>query len=347
MRRSALLSQVLAVNTLLVVGTVFAASVAAGLDVADADGDRRFLVLIAAILATLLANNFIMRRRFAPLESLTRTMEAVDLTLPGTRAQASDGEPEDVSRLRESFNLMLSRLEHERVGSATAVLRAQEAERARVARDLHDEVNQALAAVSLRLAATAERAPEEFAEELKETQRLANQAMQELLGLARELRPSALDDHGLMPALRTQVRLFGERWGIPAQFAADGTRPLLGEFEQLVVYRVVQEALSNIARHANASNVNVTVLGCNAAELKVSISDDGEGFHPNQLRNGRSGLAGMRERALLAGGRLRITSAPGEGTTVELTVRSRGTRVVTPRQRWAVVAAEPEGELPR
>ena len=209
-------------------------------------------MLVAAILATLLANNFVMRRRFAPLESLTRTMECVDLTVPGVRASPSDGESEDVARLRESFNRMLSRLEHERVGSATAVLRAQEAERARVARDLHDEVNQALAAVSLRLAATAEHAPSEFAGELKETQRLANQAMQELLGLARELRPSALDDHGLLPALRTQVRLFGERWGIPAHFAADGPQPLLGEFEQLVVYRVVQEALSNIARHANA-----------------------------------------------------------------------------------------------
>lgn len=326
MRRSALLSQVLAVNTLLVVGTVFAASVAARLDLADPAGSRQFLVLIAAILTTLLANNFIMRRRFAPLESLTRTMEAVDLTVPGTRAQASNGESEDVSRLRESFNLMLSRLEHERVGSAAAVLRAQEAERARVARDLHDEVNQALAAVSLRLAATAEHAPAEFAGELKETQRLTNQAMQELLGLARELRPSALDDHGLMPALRTQVRLFGERWAIPAQFAADGPRPLLGEFEQLVVYRVVQEALSNIARHANAKRVTVTVLGCNTAQVRVSISDDGDGFHPSLLRDGRSGLAGMRERALLAGGRLEITSAPGEGTTVELTVRCRGTR---------------------
>ena len=124
MRRSALLSQVLAVNTLLVVGTVFAASVAARLDLGDSAGLRQFLVLIAAILATLLANNFIMRRRFAPLESLTKTMECVDLTLPGVRAQAQYGESEDIARLRESFNLMLSRLEHERVGSATAVLRA-------------------------------------------------------------------------------------------------------------------------------------------------------------------------------------------------------------------------------
>ena len=325
MRRTALLSQVLAVNTLLVVATVFAASVAARLDLGDTAGSRQFLVLTAAILATLLANNFVMRRRFAPLESLTRTMECVDLTVPGVRARAQEGESADIARLRESFNLMLERLEAERAGSATAVLRAQEAERARVARDLHDEVNQALAAVSLRLAATAEHAPPEFAEELAETQRLANQAMQELLGLARELRPAALDDHGLLAALRTQVRLFGERWGIPARFAADGTRPMLGEFEQLVVYRVVQEALSNIARHANAKHVKVTVMGCGTPQVKITITDDGDGFHPNRLPDGRSGVVGMRERAMLAGGRLDVRSRPGGGTTVELTVRARGT----------------------
>jgi two-component system, NarL family, sensor histidine kinase UhpB len=324
MRRTSLLSQVLAVNTLLVVATVFAAGVAARLDLGSSDGERQFLVLVAAILATLLANNFIMRRRFAPLESLTRTMECVDLTIPGIRAQAQDGEAADITRLRQAFNLMLARLESERTGSATAVLRAQEAERARVARDLHDEVNQALAAVSLRLAATAEQAPPEFAEELAETQRLAGQAMQELLGLARELRPSALDDHGLLPALRTQVRLFGERWGIPARFAADGTRPLLGEFEQLVVYRVVQEALSNIARHAHAEHVKVTVMGCNSAQVRVTVVDDGVGLSPDRMRDGGSGLAGMRERALLAGGHLEVVPTPGGGTTVELAVRARG-----------------------
>jgi len=324
MRRTALLSQVLTVNTLLVVGTMFAASVAARVDLGDTAGTRQFLVLVAAILASLLANNFIMRRRFAPLESLTRTMECVDLTIPGMRAQPQHGESADITRLRQAFNLMLSRLESERTGSATAVLRAQEAERARVARDLHDEVNQALAAVSLRLAATAEHAPPELAEELAETQRLAGQAMQELLGLARELRPSALDDHGLLPALRTQVRLFGERWSIPAHFAADGTRPLLGEFEQLVVYRVVQEALSNIARHAQARHVKVTVMGCNSAHVRVSIVDDGVGLSPDRVRDGRSGLVGMRERALLAGGHLELSATPGGGTTVELTVRARG-----------------------
>ncbi len=327
MRQTPLLTQVLTVNSLLVVATVFAASVAARLDLNDAAGLRQFLVLTAAILATLLANNLLMRRRFAPLDSLTRTMENVDLAAPGVRAPPQEGEPADVARLRDAFNRMLARLEAERTGSATAAMRAQEAERARVARDLHDEVNQALTAVSLRLAATAENAPPDLAEELAETQRLAGQAMHELLGLARDLRPAALDDHGLLPALRTQVRLFGERWAIAARFAADGPRPLLGEVEQLVVYRVVQEALSNIARHANASTVKVLVQGCNDTHLRVSISDDGDGLpragHGSGGSRG-SGLDGMRERAMLAGGRLEIVPTPGGGTTVELIVRARG-----------------------
>jgi two-component system sensor histidine kinase UhpB len=327
MRRAALLTQVLTVNTVVIVATVMTAiTVGARLNGHDPAGPRPLLVLAAAILVTILANNFVLRRRFAPLESLTRAMECVDLAVPGTRAQPFDGESADVARLRETFNVMLARLETERVAAASAVLRAQESERARLARDLHDEVNQALAAVSLRLAATAEGAPAEFAEELAETQRLATQAMHELLGLARELRPAALDDHGLVPALRTQVRMFGERWSMPANFAADGTRPLLGEFEQLVAYRVVQEALSNVARHARASRVKVTVMGCNGSEVTVTVADDGDGFDPDRLDGGRSGLAGMRERALLARARIDVRSAPGEGTTVALTLPARGKR---------------------
>jgi two-component system sensor histidine kinase UhpB len=320
MRRSPLLTQVLTVNTLVIVATVLAATVAARLDLHESTGPRQLLVLVAALLATVLANNFVMRRRFAPLESLTRTMECVDLTAPGVRAQPSAGEPADVARLRESFNLMLSRLEAERVGTAAAVLRAQESERARVARDLHDEVNQALAAVSIRLAATADGAPPQLAAELAETQRLATQAMHELLGLARDLRPAALDDHGLLPALRTQVRLFGERFGIAAEFAADGARAHLGEFEQLVVYRVVQEALSNTARHAGATGVTVAVSGCDGPRVRVRITDDGSGFDPARVCDGGLGLAGMRERAILAGGRLDVHTTPGAGTAVELTL---------------------------
>jgi two-component system sensor histidine kinase UhpB len=329
MRKASLLTQVLTVNTIVIMATVVAAiAVGASLNGGDSTGPEPLFTLACAILVTILANNFVLRRRFAPLDSLTKAMERVDLLVPGTRAQPSDGESADVARLRQTFNVMLSRLESDRVEAASAVLRVQESERARLARDLHDEVNQALAAVSLRLAATAKGAPPEFAEELAETQRLATQAMHELLGLARELRPAALDDHGLVTALRTQVRMFGERWDMPASFAADGTRPLLGEFEQLVAYRVVQEALSNVARHAQASHVKVTVSGCNGPQIKVTVADDGAGIDPERLNTGRSGLAGMRERALLARGRIDVRPAPGGGTTVELTLPARGMRAV-------------------
>jgi two-component system sensor histidine kinase UhpB len=324
MRRPALLSQVLTVNTALIVATVFAASVAARLDLDDTAGLRQFLVLAAAILATILANNFVMRRRFAPLEHLTATMERVDLTVPGVRAEPADTEPRDVARMREAFNRMLVRLESERAGAARAVLRAQEAERARVARDLHDEVNQALTAVSLRLAAAAEGAPPHLADELAETQRLAGQAMQELLGLARELRPAALDDHGLLPALRTQVRVFGERAGIGATFVTDGPLPELADDEQIVVYRVVQEALSNIVHHACATSVTVAAITRDAPRLCVRVTDDGRGFALGGGERTGLGLAGMRERALLTGARLDVRSSPGVGTTIELVLPEGG-----------------------
>src|SRR5204863_1641000 len=119
----------------------------------------RSIVLLVAILATVLANSLVLRRRFAPLEALIATMERVDLSRPGMRAAPEPSEQAEVTRLREAFNRMLARMEAERAGAARAVLRAQEQERARLARDLHDEVNQALTAVALRLQASAEHAP--------------------------------------------------------------------------------------------------------------------------------------------------------------------------------------------
>lgn len=322
-RPSALLSQVLAINSLLLVGTVFAASVAARLDLASDEGLRQFLILSAAILAAVLANGVVLRRRFRPLELLVETMDRVDLSTPGVRAEAQRDEPADVQRLREAFNAMLDRLEAERAGAASAVLRAQEEERARIARDLHDEVNQALTAILLRLQASAGDAPPELAAELAETRALAQQAMSELLRLARELRPTALDDHGLVPALRSQVTEFGRRPGITAHLEADEDLPELSADEQLVVYRVAQEALSNVARHAGASMVTVSLARAEAdgRHIRLRVADDGVGLRsPSPTPGTGLGVAGMRERALLAGGRLdvRCGGADGSGTIVEL-----------------------------
>ena len=127
-------------------------------------------------------------------------------------------------RLSADFNRMLERLEHERRESGRAVLRAQEVERSRIAQDLHDEVNQSLTAILLRLQATVHAAPPGLQEELRETQQLVTQAMEELLHLARRLRPTALDDHGLVPALASQVADFGDRTGIQRDVPAPRRR---------------------------------------------------------------------------------------------------------------------------
>src|SRR5256885_2227281 len=154
-------------------------------------------------------NRVLLRRRFELLEGLLAMMERVDLSRPGRRLQLDTEMPgvsTDIQRLAATFNRMLERLERERQRSGEMVLQAQEEERKRIARDLHDEVNQALTALLLRIEAAVQDAPPALREELAETKRLANRAMDELLDLARQLRPTALDDHGLVAALRTPVR---------------------------------------------------------------------------------------------------------------------------------------------
>ena len=335
-RPRALLSQILAVNAVLILGAVLAATVVAELQVDDLDDRRQIGVLCAAILATVLVNGFVLRRRLAPLDELIAAMETVDLTSPADHVELIRADSTDVLRLQLAYERMLARLKLERADAARAVLRAQEDERARLARDLHDEANQALTGVLLRLGATAAHAPPELAVELKETQAVATQAMQELLGLARELRPSALDDHGLRAALRSQVERFGDQERLTATLEADpGLDEALDLDAQLVVYRVVQEALSNAARHARAGEVAVRA-GCREGRVVVEVADDGLGFDAASTPAGL-GRTGMRERALLAGGRLAVRSAPGRGTTVELVLDASGS-VAPPPARTALEA---------
>jgi two-component system, NarL family, sensor histidine kinase UhpB len=316
-KRPALLTQVLAVNAALIAATVLAATVVVHLD-PDAVADRRRLGLLGcAILATVLVNGLVLRRRFAPLEQLIAAMESVDFAARRAPAPPRRGEVDEVARLRQAFDRMLDRLDGERARTAGAVLHAQESERARVARDLHDEANQALTGVLLRLQASAERAPDDLRAELHETQGVATQAMEELLRLARELRPAALDDLGLAAALRTLVTEFGRRASLDAAFTlAPGALDGLDEDAQIVVYRVVQEGLSNIARHSGAGRVHASAAREDGATV-VRIDDDGHGFDPHTAGGG-VGLVGMRERAVLAGGSVAVRSMPGEGTLVEL-----------------------------
>jgi two-component system sensor histidine kinase UhpB len=322
MRRRTLLTQVLAVNTLLVAITAFVAAIVSRNQLSDATSNEGLLLIVLAIFSAVLLNSILLRRRLEPIERLVDTMSRVDLATPGMRAAAQPGAAVEVQRLTADFNRMMSRLEQERRDSGRAVLRAQEEERARIAQDLHDEVNQALTGILLRLQATISDAPPGLQDELQETKQLATQAMQELLTLARQLRPTALDDHGLVPALASQVADFGDRTGIRARFTRSGPVPLLSDEEQLVLYRVTQESLSNVVQHARASRVDVEL--CSIGRTMLRVRDDGAGFSSVPRANGRAhlGLSGMRERALLVGGRLNVFSEPGEGTTIELTMEA-------------------------
>jgi len=278
------------------------------------------VVLLAAVVG-LATGLLIMRRRRAPLERLIEEMEKVDLSRPGPllpRSIDGVGETEEVERIELAFLRMMRRLEAERRRAGSAALQAQEQERARVARDLHDEVNQSLTGLLLRLEAAREGAPPELETELAQTKALANQAMQELLSLARQLRPTALDDLGLAAAVAGQVKQLS-RGEIEAEFAADGDFSDLDDDTQLVVYRVAQEALSNATRHSGAEHITATLSRDGRAGVELEVVDDGRGFAFDESEGGL-GIAGMRERALLIGAKLTIESRPGHGTTVRLFV---------------------------
>jgi two-component system sensor histidine kinase UhpB len=286
------------------------------------------VIVVLAVAVIALAISLVrLRRRFAPLERLIEEMEKVDLSRPGPLLPPSIdgiGETEEVERIELAFLRMMRRLEAERRRAGSAALQAQEQERARVARDLHDEVNQSLTGLLLRLEAARAEAPPQLEEELAETKALANQAMRELLSLARQLRPTALDDLGLAAAIAGQVEQLG-RGEMAAGFEAEGAFSDLDDDAQLVVYRVAQEALSNAARHSGAKRVTVRLKRLEGGGVELTVADDGCGFAFDEAEGGL-GLAGMRERALLIGAELTIESRPGRGTTVRLTVPGESTR---------------------
>ncbi len=319
MRPRTLLVQVLVANLLLITVATVAAAFVAGTGSLNEDSPAG-IVLAFAVALTVLVNVFTLARRLEPLERLADEMERVDLSRPSQNVALDEdlGGPEEVRRLQSSFLRMLDRLEAERLRSTSLALEAQERERTRIARDLHDEVNQSLTGLVLRLEAVRAKAPPEVAAELAETSAVARQAMDELVALARQLRPTALDDLGLEAALASQSEDLERQSGVTTSFGAAGDFSDLPDEVQLVLYRVAQEALANAARHANAGSVVVRLARQNG-RVELTVSDDGSGFAFDDAGGGL-GLVGMRERALLVGGDLRIESRPSLGTRVRLTI---------------------------
>ena len=316
---NSLAGQVIATNVLMVVAVIFAASAATHLNLTVNDQRIQFGLLGLSMLLFLLVNMLMLRRRFSPLDELIVRIEAIDPADPGEFTMPAPNEAaEEVDRLASSFRRMLARIDAERRRSGRLVLRAQEEERGRLARDLHDEVNQSLTAILHRLEALNQTAPPGVEDELAEVKRLVNQAMDELLKLARQLRPSALDDHGLTSAIVSQVRRFSAQTGIRADVHTSGEPTGLESDQEIAAYRFAQEALSNVAQHAGATHVEVEMT-VNGSKLELSVRDDGRGFDP-EAESAGIGLRGMAERARLVGAQLQVDSNPGGGTALTLQV---------------------------
>jgi signal transduction histidine kinase len=204
--------------------------------------------------------------------------------------------------------------------SLRRVVTGQELERRRLARELHDETGQALTSILLGLKAVEEAKDEASLEEASVGLRaLVVATLQDVRRLAVELRPKALDDFGLVPAVERLVETFAERSGMEVQFESRLGEERLPELTETTLYRIVQEALTNIVKHAQARTVSIFLVR-RPRSVTALIEDDGRGFDPEQLRDDGLGVVGMRERVGLIGGKLRIESSPGVGTTVAVEV---------------------------
>jgi len=253
---------------------------------------------------------------YVPLVANSRPLGVLvvhDKLTPSGRFADGDLRLAEIFAARAAIAVALS----ERVARDTVrrVVAAQEAERRRLALELHDETGQALTSILLGLKAIGAAKTKEEAEQAEAGVRtLVVQALQDVRALAVELRPSALDDFGLGPAVERLAQTFGERSGIQTTTESTLEERLPPEVET-VLYRVVQEALSNVVKHAGADRVSI-VIGQRDGRVVATIDDDGGGFAATDVREDALGLVGMRERLALVGGTLEIESTPGGGTTI-------------------------------
>jgi two-component system sensor histidine kinase UhpB len=272
------------------------------------------LLIVVGLAVTLAANAFLLRRAIAPLARLARRMDMVDLLRPGQRLQIV--RDDEVGRVVLAFNEMLDRLERERQESGRRVLAAQEAERIGIARDLHDEVGQLLTGVLLQLDSIAVAAPD-HREDLNEAKSAVRLALDEVRRISSELRPEMLEHLGLVSALTELTSTFDRVSGVRVERRFEQALPRLAPDSELAVYRIAQESLTNVARHAHATRVVISLEG-GTDSVVLRVTDDGRGFDGVPEEHG--GLRSMRERALLIDGALAIKPAPDGGVEVRLEV---------------------------
>jgi two-component system sensor histidine kinase UhpB len=276
------------------------------------------IMLAAGVVIVLVANLLLLRPLFSPLERLARRMEDLDVLRPIRPLPATS--PGEIGALERTFNRMIERLEAERRQAGTRALRAREDERQRISRGLHDEVGQTMTGVLFLLKQLSQHATPEQLARLEEAHQAVRTNLDEVRRIAQELRPETLDHLGLASALNNLARAFARRTRIAVDRQIS---PQLGQLDpnvELVLYRVAQESLTNIARHSNANQV-LLALSRNGDSVVLRIADDGQGLGPSRLEGG--GLRGIRENALIVGGALAIKPSPIGGVEIRLEVPLR------------------------
>lgn len=281
---------------------------------------EELVLLLAGLVVMLVLDLLLVRQVLGPLDRLANVMREVNLLRPGQRAIGFERSSSELLALAQAFNEMLERLEAERRESSGRVLAAQEAERLRIARELHDELGQTLTAVALRAEHTAEREGDEHPE-FAEMAKIVQRGLADVRRISLELRPGALEELGLLNAMISLCARVSEQTGMRIHRELEGPLPKLPPDVELAVYRIAQEALTNAVRHSHASAVTVS-LRCADGYLLLSVKDNGEGLPEHVIAGG--GLTGMRERAMLIGAALDIESIPGAGVEVRVRLALNG-----------------------
>jgi two-component system sensor histidine kinase UhpB len=288
-------------------------------------------------LVSVVLNFVVLQIAFRPLTELGKVMKRVRAGESSLRAPLT-GVDSQADQLAEAFNMVLEALDEASRLRASQIIQAQEQERQRIARELHDETSQVLTSLLISLTLLEESVEtQEARERIADTRALAHSTLRAIRNLSIDLRPSALDDLGLLPALRWYVKEYQKKCSINVEFHATGFKERLPAEMETALYRIVQECLTNTAKHANANRVTIT-LKEETDRVYARITDDGEGFDyeallktPGQERG--LGLAGMNERAVLLDGTLNIHSTSGRGTIIAVSIPLPSVRTLQPQKR--------------
>lgn len=269
------------------------------------------------------------------LQQLIATLEKRNLDLAeinreleeevGQRKRTEKALRKSEQYFRELFN-EARHMEENLRSLSNQILHAQEEERKRISRELHDEVGQALTAVSVTLATLKNDRGGSLpmiGQKLADAQQLLQESMEAVHGFARELRPTILDELGLVPALRSCLQAFAERTGLTVRLRANPMAEQLNSEQKTVLFRVAQESLTNVAKHAEASRVDVLIRKLGDG-IRMDVVDNGKSFRENSRKRAkgkrRLGLLGMQERVRLVNGTFAVKPDPGRGTTIRVVI---------------------------